>query len=86
MLVGTATEFGLVVRHHIASARDGYYISDELDNLIYEDSDEETLESEERPEKPAPKKAASEKSTSKKTTSKKTSGNRAEKTSTDNKE
>lgn len=43
LLVGTAKEHGLVVRHHVASTQGGFYITDTLADVLYdEDEDEDT--------------------------------------------
>lgn len=39
LLVGTAREFGLVVRHHVASTVGGYYITDALADLLESEAD-----------------------------------------------
>lgn len=39
LLVGTAKEYGLTVRHHISSTRGGFFISDDLADAIDSDSD-----------------------------------------------
>jgi len=70
LLVGTAKEHGLVVRHHVASTVGGYYISDALADLVYDDEDSTADEE--------PKDEVSGNETK---STKKTSGNRAGKNS-----
>lgn len=75
LLVGTAKENDLVVRHHVSSTRGGFYISDALADLVYDDTAEPEAE-------PEPKKKAEPK----KASTTKTSGNRAEKNTGTDKE
>lgn len=72
LLVGTAKEHDLVVRYHVRSTRGGYWISDALADLAFEDEDVSGNGDEPEPE-PKP-------------TTKKTSGNRAAKTTGTDKE
>jgi hypothetical protein len=46
LLVGTAREHGLVVRHHLSKNRDGFLISDALADLIEEDTEPEADDTE----------------------------------------
>lgn len=70
LLVGTAREFG-IDQHAIVSTQGGYWITEELAAIVYDEGDQ-IEEPEPEPEPPAKKKAT-----------KKTSGNRAAKVDTD---
>lgn len=74
VLVGTADEFGIDQRS-IKTAPGGFYITNELAALVY---DEDELEQPEPEPEPEPKKTAR-----KSTSTKKTSGNRAAKNVTE---
>ena len=53
LLVGTAKEHGLTVRHHIASTSSGFFITDELAALVYDDSEDEDKKPDTKTEAPA---------------------------------
>lgn len=76
ILVGTAEEYGIDQRS-IKSTAGGFYITNELAALVYDDDEPmEMVESESEPE---PVKAPAKKTTAKKASTKKASGNRAAK-------
>lgn len=76
VLVGTAQENELVVRHHIASTMGGYWISNTLADLVFDSEGEVDIEEpDNEPDNETPAQAPAE---GKGTT--KASGNRAAKT------
>lgn len=82
LLVGTAREHGLTVRHHVSSAQGGYFITDELASLVYDGTEDTGVEDTEgvsgNGDTEETKDTEKVEATAK--TTKKTSGNRAAKT------
>lgn len=75
LLVGTAREHGLTVRHHLTKGPDGFLVSDTLADLLEED------EAEPGSTEPEPADPDAEPADEGSETTKKTSGNRAAKKS-----
>lgn len=42
LLVGTASEHGMIVRHHVASTQGGFFITDALADVVFVDEDEDS--------------------------------------------
>jgi hypothetical protein len=77
LLVGTAKEYNLTVRHHISSTRGGFYITDDLADLLEDSEDGEDTKDEDVEQEVEGQGSETTKTETK--SAKKTSGNRAAK-------